>query len=147
MLGAVVAAALGSRASPVLIVTGHARAAVEATLPRDPGLAIAHNPGHAEGEMASSIKTGLAWLRDRAPEIRGVLIIRGDLPLLTPELLNAALAEADRGGALIVAPRYQGQRGHPVWLARDVWEEAMALKPGAQLRELQIGRASCRERV
>ena len=48
----------------------------------------------------------------------------------------AALDEADRGDALIVAPRYQGQRGHPVWLARDVWEEAMALKPGAQLREL-----------
>ena len=136
MLGAVVAAALASQARPVLVVTGHARAAVEAALPRDPGLSVAHNPGHAEGEMASSIKVGLAWLREHAPETRGALIILGDLPLLSSTMLNAVLARAAKGGALIVAPRYNGQRGHPVWLAREVWGEAMALKPGAQLREL-----------
>jgi molybdenum cofactor cytidylyltransferase len=132
----VVAAALGSLAQPVVVVTGYAREAVEAALPRNPGLAIANNPGHAEGEMASSIKTGLAWLREHAPETRGALIILGDLPLLSSAMLNAVLAEAERGAARIVAPRYNGQRGHPVWLAREVWEEAMALKPGAQLREL-----------
>jgi molybdenum cofactor cytidylyltransferase len=132
----VVAAALGSRARPVVVVTGHARAAVEAALPRDHSLIIAPNPGHAEGEMASSIKIGLAWLGEHAPEIKGALIILGDLPLLTPAMLNAVLAEAGRGGAHIVAPRYNGQRGHPVWLAREVWEEAMALEAGAQLRVL-----------
>lgn len=136
VLGAVVAAALASQARPVLVVTGHARAAVEAALPRDPGLVIAHNPGHAEGEMASSIKIGLAWLGEHAPETLGALIILGDLPLLSSVMLNAVLAEAAHGTARIVAPRYNGQRGHPVWLARDVWDEAMALKPGAQLRVL-----------
>ena len=136
VLGAVVAAALGSQASPVMVVTGHARAAVEAALPRDSALVVAHNPEHAEGEMASSIKVGLVWLREHAPETRGALIILGDLPLLSSAMLNAVLARAAQGGALIVAPRYQGQRGHPVWLAREVWAEAMALKPGAQLREL-----------
>ncbi len=130
------AAALGSLARPVVVVTGHARGAVEAALPYDADLFITHNPGHAEGEMASSIKVGLAWLGEHAPETRGALIILGDLPLLTPALLNAVLASAARGGARIVAPRYSGQRGHPVWLAREVWEEAMALEPGAQLRVL-----------
>ena len=131
-----VAAALGSEASPILVVTGHAREAVTAVLPPDRGLIVVDNPGHAAGEMASSIKTGLAWLRDHAPQTRGALIILGDLPLLTPKLLNSTLAAAGRGGARIVAPRYNGQRGHPVWLAREVWEEAMALEPGAQLRVL-----------
>lgn len=136
MLGAVVAAALASQARPVLVVTGHAPEAVEAALPRDRELSVAHNAGHAEGEMASSIKVGLAWLQAHAPETTGALIILGDLPLLTAAILNAVLAKAAQGGALIVAPRYNGQRGHPVWLAREVWGEAMALKPGAQLREL-----------
>ena len=86
--------------------------------------------------MASSIKVGLAWLREHAPAAPGALIILGDLPLLSSAMLNAVLAQATQGGAFIVAPRYRGQRGHPVWLAREVWEEAMALKPGAQLREL-----------
>ncbi len=136
MLGAVVAAALASQARPVLVVTGHAREAVEAVLPQGAGVSVVHNPGHAEGEMASSIKVGLAWLGEHAPGTRGALIILGDLPLLSAAMLNDVLARAAQGGARIVAPRYQGQRGHPVWLARDVWDEAMALKPGAQLREL-----------
>ncbi|MEO6064032.1 MAG: nucleotidyltransferase family protein [Thermoflexales bacterium] len=136
VLGTVVAAALASEARPVVVVTGHAREAVEAALPRDRELSVAHNAGHAQGEMASSIKVGLAWLGEHAPETQGALIILGDLPLLTPAMLNVVLARAAQGSALIVAPRYNGQRGHPVWLAREVWEEAMALKPGAQLREL-----------
>ncbi len=136
MLGAVVAAALGSRARPVLVVTGHAREAVEAVLPQGAGVSVVHNPGHAEGEMASSIKIGLAWLGEHAPETKGALIILGDLPLLSATMLDAVVVRTEAGDARIIAPRYQGQRGHPVWLAREVWDEAMALKPGAQLREL-----------
>ncbi|MBK8833545.1 MAG: nucleotidyltransferase family protein [Anaerolineae bacterium] len=135
VLGAVVAAALASQASPVMVVTGHARAAVEAALPRDSALVVAHNPEHAEGEWPRRSKLD-SYGCASTPRRPGALIILGDLPLLSSAMLNAVLARAAQGGALIVAPRYQGQRGHPVWLAREVWAEAMALKPGAQLREL-----------
>ena len=36
----------------------------------------------------------------------------------------------------IIAPRFQGQRGHPVLLHRRFFEEALALPNGAFLREL-----------
>lgn len=136
VLGAVLAAARGAGLRPCVLVTGHDRQAIEAATAAEPDVVRVHNPRHAEGEMSSSIKAGLAWLSEHAPEVGGALIILGDLPLLTPTLLNAVVAQAAQGGANIVAPRYKGQRGHPVWLAREVWDDAMALKPGAQLREL-----------
>lgn len=136
VLGAVLAAARGARLWPRVLVTGHDHEAIEAATALDSDLVRVHNPRHAEGEMSSSIGAGLAWLSRHAPEADGALIILGDLPLLTPALLQAVVAEAARGGPNIVAPRYKGQRGHPVWLARAVWDDAMALKPGAQLREL-----------
>src|SRR4029077_13522341 len=50
--------ALASRARPVVVVTGHQRAEVEAALKGLP-VTFAHNPDFAEG-LSTSVKTGLA---------------------------------------------------------------------------------------
>ena len=75
----VVAAALASRAAPVIVVTGHAEARVIEALA---GLAvtIVHNPDYAGG-MAGSLKAGVAAL----PKVcDGALILLGDMPLVRP---------------------------------------------------------------
>ncbi len=146
VLGAVLAATLGSRARPVVVITGHDREAVEAAV----GAVRAqhgaprrlHNPDFAAGEMASSIKVGLAWLQANAPETKWVLIVPGDMPRLSAAILDAVLEAGAASDALIVAPRYRGERGHPVLLARAIWSDALALPPGAQMRALLGARAS-----
>ncbi len=56
--------ALASRASPVIVVTGHERDKVEAALK---GLSVrfAHNPDYAEG-LGTSLRTGIAAVPDDA---------------------------------------------------------------------------------
>jgi molybdenum cofactor cytidylyltransferase len=59
----------------------------------------------------------------------GWLVLPGDLPLIHPcSLLSLAQALAEQGaGHTVVAPRYQGQRGHPVGFTRACLPELLAL--------------------
>ena len=110
-------AALASRARPILVVTGHDRGAVEAALE---GLALqfAHNPAFAQG-LASSLKTGVAALPG---DVAGALILLGDMPAVTPALIDRLIAAFDqRPDALAAAPMRDGRRGNPVLLSRALF--------------------------
>ena len=112
-----VEAALASHARPILVVTGHDRAAVEAALE---GLALqfAHNGAYAQG-LASSLKTGVAALPG---DVAGALILLGDMPAVTPALIDRLIAAFDqRPDALAAAPMRDGRRGNPVLLSRALF--------------------------
>src|SRR5271170_914074 len=68
-------AALTSRARPVVVVTGHARAEVEAAL-ADLPVSFAFNPDFASG-LASSLKAGIAAVPTAAA---AVVVLLGDMP-------------------------------------------------------------------
>jgi molybdenum cofactor cytidylyltransferase len=94
---------------PIVVVTGHEAAAVQAALSSH-HVCFVHNRSHAEG-MGTSIACGIAALEDTA----AVLIALGDLPLLEPATITAlgrSFAEADADS--IHVPTHQGRRGHPV---------------------------------
>lgn len=110
-------AAIASRARPVVVVTGHAQAAVEAALE---GLAVgfAHNADFASG-LASSLKTGIAAL---PRGVAGALALLGDMPAVDAELLDRLIvAFAAAPHALAVAPIHAGRRGNPVLLSRALF--------------------------
>ena len=110
-------AALGSRARPLIIVTGHAREAVEAAL-ADLPLDFAHNPAFATG-LASSLKVGIAAL---PANVAGALILLGDMPAVTPTVIERLLAAFEaRPDALAVVPVTGGRRGNPVLVARALF--------------------------
>ena len=105
-----VRAALGSRASSVVVVTGNDAERIHAALE---GLAVqfVHNPDFATG-MASSLRAGIAAVRDA----RAAMICLGDMPKLTSEHLDAllgAFAATDDDRAIIV-PTFERKRGNPV---------------------------------
>ncbi len=108
-------AALASRADPVIVVTGHAAAAVVAVLA---GLAVrlAHNPLFAEG-LSTSLRTGLRAL---PPGLDGVLVMLADMPEIGPTEVDRLIAAFDpQKGGEIVVPVAAGRRGNPVlWGAR-----------------------------
>ncbi|OYQ37734.1 4-diphosphocytidyl-2C-methyl-D-erythritol kinase [Niveispirillum lacus] len=102
--------ALSAQLAGVTLVTGHQDGEVRRALD---GLALdyAHASDHADG-MAATLKAGLAALPD---DIDGVLILLGDMPLVTPAIINRMVAaySPDQGRAIII-PTCQGQRGNPV---------------------------------
>lgn len=130
-------AALASRARPVIVVTGHEHARVEAALA---GLDVVfvHNPDHARG-MASSLRAGIAAVPDA---VAGALVVLGDMPLLASGLLDRLMdAYAPKAGRLIAAPVEGGQRGHPVLWSRRFFAELAALEGDVGARAILAANA------
>jgi molybdenum cofactor cytidylyltransferase len=125
-------AALASRARPVVVVTGHAREAVEAALAGLP-LLFAHNPDFASG-LASSLKTGVAAL---PAHVAGALVLLGDMPAIEAPLLDRLIAAfAARPLALAAAPVHAGRRGNPVLLSRALFAALSRLEGDEGARRL-----------
>lgn len=127
-----VAAQLGAKARPVMVVTGHQQEEVEAALTGlDVGLV--HNPDFASG-LAGSLKAGLAALPEEAA---GVVVSLGDMPNVTPQVIDRlAEAFADRPDALAVVPTLLGQRGNPVLLSRALFAAVAELSGDQGARRL-----------
>lgn len=132
MVARVVDNVLASGIGPVTVVTGHARAEVEAALAgRDVRFAAAAD--YADG-LSASLKAGLAAL---PPQVEGVLVCLGDMPLVTPAAIGRLLAAFDpEEGRAIVMPTHAGQPGNPVLWACEFIPEMMALTGDAGARRL-----------
>jgi molybdenum cofactor cytidylyltransferase len=131
--------ALASRASPVVVVTGHQRKEVEAAIA---GLDVktVHNPDYAQG-LATSLKTGIAAL---PPENDGAIICLADMPRVNAALIDKLIAAFDpEKGALVVVPTVDGKRGNPVLWSRRFFPDLMALEGDVGARHLiaQYGEA------
>ena len=117
----------GSGVAGITLVSGHQSLRLRDQLqdhPLQPQLRIVNNPDHASG-LASSLRRGLKKL---PADHGGLLLLLGDMPLLTPALVQKILARFhELGGEKIVIPCYRGQRGHPrIWPARLVRMMALA---------------------
>ncbi len=124
-----VAAALGSRARPVVVVTGHEAAAVRDAL-AGLDVVLAHNPSHEDG-MSTSLRAGLA----AAGPVDAALICLGDMPRLAAHHLDAVIA-AHRGGETIVVPTFERKRGNPVLWPRRYFAEIEGLTGDVGARAL-----------
>lgn len=144
MVRRVALAARASRASPIIVVTGHAATAVEAAL-ADLDVATVHNEAFAEG-LAGSLETGLAAL---PPEAQGLIVLLGDMPAVTTALLDRLIdAFATNRDVDAVVPVHDGRRGNPALLGRALFpavarlrgdEGARRLLAGARTLELAVG--------
>jgi len=73
-------------------------------------LVITMNPDFRDG-MSSSIRQGI---RSINPEAKAALIVLGDQPLISSEIINLVIDSYNEKDAGIVAPVYKGTIGHPV---------------------------------
>jgi molybdenum cofactor cytidylyltransferase len=112
---------LSSHARPIIAVLGNQADQVDAALGRLP-VARVRNPAFAEG-LSTSLKCGLAAL---PPEIDGVIVCLGDMPLVTGRDIDRLIAAFNPlEGRAIVVPTRRGKRGNPVlWAARFLPEMA-----------------------
>ena len=124
--------ALASRASPVIVVSGHQREQVEAALD---GLAvnIVHNPDFADG-LSTSLKAGLSAMPD---DVDGAVVMLADMPQVDAALVDKLLAAFDpERGSLAVVPTIEGKRGNPVVWSRRFFPALMALEGDVGARHL-----------
>lgn len=125
-------AALTSAARPVLVVTGHDAAAVAAALEGLP-VRLVPNAAYADG-FATSVAAGIDAL---PPEADGALMIPGDMPLLTPAILDALIDAFRREpGADAVVPTADGRRGNPALISRSLFPRARDLRGDVGFRAL-----------
>ena len=106
----------------VIVVLG--RAADEIRKQVDFGTArVVENPVFTEG-CASSYKAGLAALN---PTSQALMIILGDQPGISPEVIDRLAEEWRRTESLIALCSYNGRKGHPMIFAQSMFEQLAAL--------------------
>ncbi|MEM8750493.1 MAG: nucleotidyltransferase family protein [Pseudomonadota bacterium] len=125
----VVDAALESDLDDFVVVTGHDREAIEMIFPSH--IKTVHASDYAKG-MAHSLSAGVQASAARPPWPDGIMVLLGDMPLVSSAHINAlvsAFAKAKANGiaAPIVVATSDGERGNPVVFDRSFADDLLAL--------------------
>jgi len=121
----------------ILVVIGHDSDRVVEALRGRP-VTIVVNPDPGAG-MLSSVRCGLRAL---PPGCEAVLVVLGDQPRISPEVVDAMLRaheEESAGAAVkkgIVVPIHGGRRGHPILFSARYRDEVLERFDGVGLRGL-----------
>lgn len=130
ILGTVIDALRDGGAQPVIVVLGHEAERLE-PIATAHGASVCRNERYDDG-MLSSVQTGLRAL----PELDAVLIQPGDQPGLRAATVRRMIESFAPGNGMLI-PEVDGRRGHPLLLARDLWETVFELDPAVGLRQLR----------
>jgi len=109
------------------VVLGAHSAQVRAATTRPATFVV--NADYARG-MTTSLQCGL---RAMPADAEGVLFTLVDHPAAAPATLDAVLARRD---TLLRVPRYRDKRGHPIWFARELIGEFLAMPADGAAREV-----------
>jgi CTP:molybdopterin cytidylyltransferase MocA len=131
LLEGVVAAACASSLDAVVVVLGAAAEEIQAEV--DMGrAAVLVNPRHQAG-MSSSLKAGLAAI---GPYVSRVVVILGDQPAVTSELIDSLLRLQSSSGLPAAALSFGGLLHPPVVMQRELWAELDSLEGDIGCRAL-----------
>lgn len=128
-------AARASHVSDVIVVTGHEREKIEAAL-SESQTRFVHNSHYAEG-LSTSLNAGLSAL---PKDCDGAVILLGDMPLVTADMINALIAAVQTMPQKSAAvPVVDGEWGNPVLLMRKAFTDVSALTGDAGARKYLMG--------
>ncbi len=128
----VIDAALASQARPIIIVLGHEAEQVRAHITSytlHPDITIVENDKYLQG-MSTSLHMGVQTLLSNgyrkdmlSARVDSALIMLGDQPLITPQIIDTLITAYRTAGTPIVAPLYNGKRGSPVLFDKNLFAE------------------------
>jgi CTP:molybdopterin cytidylyltransferase MocA len=131
MIAQVVGQLRAAGLAEIVVVTGGARAEVEAALAAS-GVRCVFNPDFERGDMGSSLQAGLRAL---PAGTAAALVALADQPQIQVDVIQAVLQRWRETLAAVVAPSHDMRRGHPLLLDRNAWPEILRLPPGANPRD------------
>ena len=121
---------LNSPVGEVIVVLGHQADRVQRELPR--GVKVVTLPDELT-PMIASIQAGV---RAAVSDVRGYLIVLGDQPGITVDLIQSLVYNFWPGPKRIVIPAHRGKRGHPVIIEAKFRDELLAIPETGTLRDV-----------
>ena len=122
----VLAEILGRYCSPVYAVFGFAARQLMEVAPAS--VVAVENPDYEQG-MLTSLQAGLRAMAELPERILFTLVDH-------PAVENSTVRDLLRHDAPLVIPRYEGKRGHPVVIDRDIAREFIAEPPTSKLSDV-----------
>lgn len=137
LLQHVLDAAVASCLDEIIVVLGHRAAEVCTAIKCPARVRLVVNTEYAEGQ-STSLRAGL---RAASPHAAAAAVLLGDQPRVTAPLIDAVAAAFLTSTACVVRPVYSASSdrrvpGHPVFLARRVWQEVDELRGDQGARAL-----------
>ena len=115
---------------PVIVVLGHHADEIRAAALGQATFVV--NPDPSRGQL-SSLQTALAEV---PADAEGFLFLPVDCPSAEQKTVLEIVQTFRNRDALLVIPRHQGRRGHPVCARRELIAEFLALPGEGQAREV-----------
>jgi molybdenum cofactor cytidylyltransferase len=100
---------------------------------------IVKNPEASKTGMLTSLQVGM---RQLGPEVQAFLVVLGDQPQISEEVVKALISEFTRTRKELIVPSYRMRRGHPWLVARSFWKELISLNEPETLRSFLDGKSS-----
>lgn len=120
---------------PVVVVTGHEAAAVDAAVDDDP-VSVVTTTEYTEGQSAS-VRAGADAMADA--EVDAAVFLPGDMPFVDPSTVRALVDAYVAGAGDALASAYRGRRGNPVLFDRRHFDALRALEGDVGGREILVG--------
>jgi molybdenum cofactor cytidylyltransferase len=119
----IVGALARTRVGKIIVILGHDAETLKRRL-EHLAVAILVNADYKSGQL-SSLQTAVRRLQsDR--ECDGMLVHLVDHPYISSTLVDTMIERFYESNKLIVVPRYQGKRGHPVIFSRQLFAELLS---------------------
>ena len=115
----------------ITVVTGHRAEELTPLLERR-GVRAVHNPSYDAG-MYSSVAAGVGSL---AEAVEACFVLPVDTPLVQPLTIQLLVQAYERGQQSVIYPVFQGRRGHPPLIRRNVLAEVLRSDEPEGLRSL-----------
>jgi molybdenum cofactor cytidylyltransferase len=131
VLEQVISSVLSSMVDEVIVVLGHEQKTIRQTIGDRPVKCIV-NKDYKLG-MSTSIVSGLNETDDRC---KAVIIILGDQPFISSDIIDKLIDGYKTHHKGIVAPTYQGMKGHPIIFDIKYKNKLLSLKGDAGGRQL-----------
>jgi molybdenum cofactor cytidylyltransferase len=119
----IVGALKESSVAKVIVVLGHNADEMRRHIQHLP-IEILVNPDYKLGQL-SSLQVAVRSLEKEA-DCDGMLVHLVDHPYVNTQLLESMIKLCEETAKLIIVPRYNGKRGHPVIFSRKLFKELLA---------------------
>lgn len=122
MIERVVKSVASSKADEVIVVLGHEAQRIREAL-RNFECKFVFNEDFKKGQ-SSSVEAGVKSVMSYAD---AVMVLPGDVALITSKAINAIIEEYERSKSPIVVASHQGRSGHPILFDRSLFDELMKI--------------------
>ena len=120
-----------SNITEIVVVTGRDAEQIASVLKSKP-VQVIYNPDFADGNMVTSLRTGLKALRER---VDAILMVLADQPHMMETTIKLLVDEWNQNPNSLCIPSYQMHRGHPWVIPARLWDNLNSLNSHQTMRD------------